>query len=327
MKKLLSLLIVLLSICFIGKVNAEYVNYEEQEDVFKVKKGDLVCNLNYYFYGLFAYNYDDEEVKYVGSYDADYMEIDDMDGDGYTEMDTCILIDPELFYGADELGVPDTDEYLIYKEDNYAGKASIVPYFTPEVSISCDKEVIEYGETAECVLGVVKEKVNYELTFKEPTQYYDEEHNFHDGNYDSLLDTYKPSLIQEATFNFTNDNFKIVDYSSEYEVAVLGAQYELKLNENGQDAGSYELLRFTITPVSEDEEGTGYVIAADDFTLMSNLGSVTFSPTATIGIRKAEKKENPNTMSTNIYVIVLVACVSLVLLVLAIKKTTFEKIS
>ena len=166
MKKVLFFILMLLSLCAL-KVNAKVLVYDDQEEIFQVQEGDYVCGLSGYFYGLYVYNYVDGEIKYVGNTYATWLNSNQelfngtqWEGTGYYI--GCVAVEKDNLYEDALGGVPTTDTFVMYKEDYYEGKASIAPYYKPEVEIKCDKESLKYGEKSDCSLSYT---ANYRLTF------------------------------------------------------------------------------------------------------------------------------------------------------------------
>ncbi len=324
MKKGLFFVILLLSL-FMMNVNAKVLKYEDQEEIFQVKEGDYVCGLGGYFYGLFAYNYVGEEIKYVGSSYPEWLSSDEeiFEGTDYYQSHYyigCFAVKKNVIYEDAPGGVPSTDSFIVYKEDWYEGKASIVPYFKPEVDIKCDKNSLKFGEKSDCSLSYT---ANYRLLF---TSDYDEF-----GDEGNALKSFEPACIEKATFKFTDTNFKVTNYSSNFDVDVDGINYNLtsKTSECG-DERTVEIMKFTVTPSSKEVAGVSLNISADDLIVTDVLGSNNFNPATNISVVKelAEpKKENPETSSTSIIIAVIVGLVSLMLMFLAYRKTTFKKIS
>ena len=48
MKKVFILLLIIFSIAFVNVVKAEVLNYNDQENNFRIKDGDLVCGVGQY---------------------------------------------------------------------------------------------------------------------------------------------------------------------------------------------------------------------------------------------------------------------------------------
>ena len=330
MKKLFIMLLVIISISFVNVVKAEVLNYDEQENTFRIQEGDFVCGVGSYYYGTFAYDYnEDNTINYVSRtsgayYNKDY-EPHRYGVDPESEIRVCAKIDKNTMYQDSPNGIPKTDTFIVFKETYYYGKMSIIPYKEPDVSISCDKNSLKYGETSVCTLSY---KANYYLNI------HGEVSGEYHLTYEEEVESAEADCFEKATFSFTNDNFKITKYESDYDVDENDGLFTLEANDDvtcevGKDN---VLLKFTVTPSSPEVAGASLNVSAENFISIDSFGTNKFNPTTNLGVELAKEKEeikekNPNTGSTvALYIVVIAFCVSVILFIIGAKRNVFKRL-
>lgn len=293
---------------FIQNVSAENISINDETMYYLVHKGDTVCGLYVYTYDVNVYDYDKEEKSYVflgtmPSY--------------YDENNRCIDIDFQPLYdsGVDELKY---DSFIFATDSSsYGRNAVILPYLEPEFSVTCDREKLKYGEESKCLLS-------YE------TQNFIDISSMEGSNLSTL-----PICIEELSFEFNNDDFKIVDYDSSYTIENNENNYSLKFSGSGVCTSSTgNLFEFTVTSTNKDLSGDKFDISFDNFNYIDTFNTGTSGPSTSLGIEKIDEvvnddkvEKNPDTFSgTKVLIIVVISILSLGIMYFLRKKKILEEI-
>ena len=319
MKKVFVLLLIIFSVAFVNVVKAEVMDFGDQEEVFFAKDGDYICSLEHYYYGTYVYDYNsDKTVNYVGRFDGVwYTDNPEIINVPNSNSNHCTKIDKNEFYAESPNGIPKTDTFLVYKESQYYGKLSVIPYEVPEVSITCDKSSLKYGETSACKLTY---KANSKIIIS--GEYSGQYNDFYNEEATTEVDCF-----EKASFSFNDENFKVTKYDSDYDVTEKDGTFNLVKNDDVTCVAGKDnvLLEFTVTPASPEVAGALLNISADNFVSTDSFTTNKSNPATNLAVVKEEK--NPKTGSTIALCLLIVAfCASVILFIIGAKKNVFRKI-
>ena len=199
---------------------------------------------------------------------------------------------------------------------------SIIPVTQPDVTIECDKKILKHGETSICTLSY---RPNNKLHFETV----DDWEEMYKNNFKSL----EALCFSEATFLFKNDNFKVIDYESIYDVTFEDNKFDLKKNDEVTcEANKYNiLLKMTVTPSSTMVAGASLAISADNLVYIDSFGVSNFDPSTTLAVEapveKQKEIENPKTSVTaSVLFVAIFICGMTILFIVGYKKNLFKKI-
>ena len=286
--------------CFVFSciiANADYVF--DGEDFLIVEEGSRVCVSGTYYYGAAVYDYDvNGEFMYIGKLSAG--------------SDNCFSVeinDSSIVLGSD------TGKFVVYNRTYSYGGPIVVPYYEPEVSLTCDNSNLKYGENTVCTLSYETKDVITSV------------------NYSAIVSS-KPNCIVDVKFPFETETFNVVNYVSKIGGDIKFENSEFIINNASDQCVSNaknDIMEITLTPANKEVTGEKIEvnlpqIEATDF-LSTNIHSTSTNLSVVPGEKPKDEINNPNTIDTqNVILLLLVIVGSVFLMVLSTKKLNFYKI-
>ena len=248
-KKLLFIYLIINIFIGVGTVSAKtiHASYYDSKKVFNAEEGDKLC------YDYFRdYNGAEEDEVLYQLKDNKYEVITPIELDG----DACFDVIFTKYYKNTKLGVP--DGYILFTPNvtlnGLVDVGSIFPVYYARFELTCSKEQLKRGESAECTFSYTNpaiidvETTLDKLKYNSGTYYYS--HDF----------DYVFPKLDKIAFNINSDDFDISNVNSPLEQISSSSKYIF----SGADSDSGVIATFTITANGKNKTSSTSSLAIDN---------------------------------------------------------------